>query len=95
MASIDNERQLKLGEVKTIRSNNGKQLEEAELLFSSTTIAKFVVDRETNKLNFQIDNTDFKYQDLECSLDKNTIRNIYIVFRDLYNELTDESEEVK
>ena len=43
MASIDNERQLKLGEVKTIRSNNGKQLEEAELLFSNTTIAKFVV----------------------------------------------------
>lgn len=92
MASIDNERQLKLGEVKTIHSNNGKQLEEAELLFSSTTIAKFVVDRETNKLNFQIDNTDFKYQDLECSLDKSTIRNIYIVFRDLYNELIDESE---
>ena len=92
MASIDNERQLKLGEVKTIRSNNGKQLEEAELLFSNTTIEKFVVDRDANRLNFLIDNTDFKYQDLECSLDKSTIRNIYTVFRDLYNELTDESE---
>ena len=92
MASIDNERQLKLGEVKTIRSNNGKQLEEAELLFCNTTIAKFVVDRDANTLNFLIDNTDFKYQDLECSLDKSTIRNIYIIFRDLYNELTDESE---
>ena len=95
MASIDNERQLKLGEVKTIRSNNGKQLEAAELLFSNTTIAKFVVDRDANRLNFLIDNTDFKYQDLECSLDKSTIRNIYIIFRDLYNELTDESEAVK
>ena len=95
MVGIDNERQLKLGEVKTIRSNNGRQLEEVELLFSNTTIAKFVVNRDTNRLNFQIDNTDFKYQDLECSLDKSTIRNIYIIFRDLYNELTDESEEVK
>ena len=95
MASIDNERQLKLGEVKTIRSNNGRQLEEVELLFSNTTIARFVVNRDTNRLNFQIDNTDFKYQDLECSLDKSTIRNIYTVFRDLYNELTDESEEVR
>lgn len=92
MASIDNERQLKLGEVKTIRSNNGKQLEEAELLFSNTTIAKFAVNRETNKLEFLIDNTDFKYQDLECSLDKSTIRNIYTIFRELYNELNDESE---
>ena len=26
------------------------------------------------------------------TLDKSTIRNIYIIFRDLYNELTDESE---
>lgn len=88
---LDNERQLKLGEVKMIRSNNGKTLEEAELLFSATTIAKFAVNRETNKLDFTIDNTDFKYQDLQCSLDKESIRNIYIVFRDLYNEL--ESEE--
>lgn len=93
MASIDNERRLKLGEIKTIRSNNGKQLEEAELLFSDNTIAKFVVNRDINKLNFIIDNTDFKYQDLECTLDKSTIRNIYIIFRDLYNELTNESEE--
>lgn len=93
MASIDNERQLKLGEIKSIRSNNGKQLEEVELLFSPTTVAKFIVNRETNKLDFLIDNTDFKYQDLECSLDKNTIRNIYVSFRDLYNELSDESEE--
>lgn len=89
--ALDNERQLKLGEVKTVRSNSGKTLEEAELLFSSTTIAKFTVNRETNKLDFVIDNTDFKYQDLQCSLDKESIRNIYIVFRDLYNEL--ESEE--
>lgn len=90
--SLDTERQLKLGEVKTIRSNNGKNLEEVELLFSSTTVAKFAVNRDTNKLEFLIDNTDFKYQDLECSLDKNTIRNIYTIFRELYNELNDESE---
>ena len=40
-----------------------------------------------------MDNTDFKYQDLNCALSKNVIRDIYMIFRDLYNELEDEESE--
>lgn len=92
MANIDNERELKLGEVRSVRSDGGKQLEQVELLFSPTIITKFVVNREANRIDFLIDDTNYKYQDLQCSLEKSTIRDIYINFRDLYNELSDESE---
>lgn len=95
MSNLDMDRPLKMGEVKSIRSNGGETLEELELLFSPTTITKFSVNRKTNRIDFLIDNTDFKYQDLQCSLTKSAIRDIYISFRDLYNELKDESEVVK
>lgn len=95
LANIDNERQLKLGEVRSIRSDGGKRLEEVELLYSPTIITKYVVNRKTNQVDFLIDDTDYKYQDLQCSLTKNVIRDIYMNFRDLYNELDNESEEVK
>lgn len=95
MANIDNERPLKLGEVRSIRSDGGKRLEEVELLYSPTIITKYVVNRKTNQVDFLIDDTDYKYQDLQCSLTKNVIKDIYMNFRDLYNELDNESEEVK
>lgn len=93
MANYDIDRPLRLGEVRTIRSDGGRKLEQAELLFSPTTIAQFNINRTTNKVDLLMDNTDFKYQDLNCSLSKKVIRDIYIIFRDLYNELKDEESE--
>lgn len=94
MANYDVDRPLKLGEVKTIRSDGGRKLEQVELLFSPTTTARFNVNRITNKVDLLMDNTDFKYQDLNCALSKKVIRDIYTVFRDLYNELKNEESEV-
>lgn len=93
MASLKDEKPLKMGEIRSIRSNGGTTLNYLELLFSPTTIAKFSVNRETNKIDFMIDHTDLKYQDLTCALTKDVIRDLYINIRDLYNELYDESEE--
>lgn len=93
MANYDIDRPLKLGEVRTIRSNGGRKLEQAELLFSPVTIAQFNVNRVTNRIDLLMDNTDFKYQDLNCALSKKVIKDIYIIFRDLYNELEDEESE--
>lgn len=84
---------LQVGQVKSIRSNGGKQLDFLELLFSENTIARFEVDRETNKIKFLLDNTELKYQDLSCDLSKSVIKDLYVNIRDLYNELTEESEE--
>lgn len=87
------ERPLRLGEIRTIRSDGGRKLEQAELLFSPATIAQFNVNRAINKIDLLMDNTDFKYRDLNCSLSKKVIRDIYIIFRDLYNELEDDESE--
>lgn len=91
VGNYDIDRSLKMGEIKSIRSNGGATLNSLELLFSPTTIAKFYVNRATNKVDFLIDNVDLKYQDLSCSLSKNVLKDLYIYIRDLYNEL--ESEE--
>lgn len=94
MLGID--RPLKMGEIKSIRSNGGATLKSLELLFSPTTIAKFEVNKQTNKVDFLIDNVDLKYQDLSCKLSKDVLRDLYIYIRELYNQLEDdESEENK
>lgn len=93
MSSLKDEKPLKMGEIRSIRSNGGTTLNYLELLFSPTTIAKFSVNRDTNKIDFMIDHTDLKYQDLTCALTKDVIRDLYINIRDLYNELYEESEE--
>lgn len=93
MASLKDEKPLKMGEIRSIRSNGGKTLNYLELLFSPTTIAKFNVNRKTNKVDFMIDHTDLKYQDLTCALTKEVIRDLYNNIRDLHNELYDESED--
>lgn len=96
MGNYDIDRPLKMGEIKSIRSNGGSTLNSLELLFSPTTIAKFEVNRKTNKIDFLIDNVDLKYQDLSCSLSKDVLRNLYIFIRELHNQLKDdESEENK
>lgn len=96
MGMLDIDRPLKMGEIKSIRSNGGSTLNSLELLFSPTTIAKFEVNKQTNKVDFLIDNVDLKYQDLQCSLSKSVLKDLYTYIRDLYNELEyDESEENK
>lgn len=96
MGTCDIDRPLQMGEIKSIRSNGGSTLNMLELLFSPTTIAKFEVNRNTNKVDFLIDNVDLKYQDLSCSLSKDVLRNLYIYIRELYNQLESvESEENK
>lgn len=93
MGNHDIDRPLQMGEIKSIRSNGGSTLNMLELLFSPTTLATFTVNRKTNKVDFVIDNTDLKYQDLSCSLDKKTLKDLYTNARDLYNELKDEESE--
>lgn len=96
MGTYNIDRPLKMGEIRSIRSNGGTTLNMLELLFSPTTIAKFEVNRNTNMVDFLIDNVDLKYQDLSCSLSKDVLRDLYIYIRDLYNELkNEESEEIK
>lgn len=93
MANYNICRPLKMGEIRSIRSNGGSSLNSLELLFSPTTIAKFEVNRNTNQVDFLIDNIDFKYQDLSCPLTKNVLRDLYINIRELYNQLNDEESE--
>lgn len=87
------EKQLQMGQVKTIRSNGGRTIDYTELLFSPNTKAQFSVDRINSRLNFTMNNVDLKYQDLNCSMSKDILRDLIISLKDLYNELNNGSEE--
>lgn len=92
MASLDIDKPLEMGEIKSIRGDGGATLKRLELLFSPTTIAKFNVNKKTNRIDFLIDNVDLKYQDLQCPLSKEVLKSLYVYIRELYNQLEDEEE---
>ncbi len=52
MGMLDIDRPLKMGEIKSIRSNGGSTLLSLELLFSPTTIAKFEVTNYNQSRGF-------------------------------------------
>lgn len=86
------ENQLELGQVKTIRSSGGTKLDYVELLFNENTQVQFAVNRETNKVEMSMNNTDLKYQDLNCNLDKSTLRDFIMSLKDVYKELESEAK---
>lgn len=87
------EDQMKIGQVKSIKSNGGTSIDFVELLFSSNTKAKFNVNRENNSILFTIEDTDLNYQSLNCEMLPSTVRDLIINLNDLYRELSIESED--
>lgn len=81
------ESQLELGQVKSIRSNGGKNVDYIELLFSPTSKAQFYIDKAKNILLFSVKDTDLTLPALECKMDKTILRDLIISLKDLYNEL--------
>ena len=86
------ENQLELGQVKTITSNGGRTVDFCELLFSPTTKAQFAPDYNLHKI---VMDNNLDLPQLQCNMDKETLRNLIIALKSMYNQLNDESEENK
>lgn len=79
------ERQLELGMVKTITTEN--VLNFVELLFSSNVKAQFYYNEKENIIQFCVKDCDLGVKGFDCLLDKKTVRNLIIYLKNLYNQL--------
>lgn len=89
--------QLKIGQVKTITSNFGRKIDYAELLFSQTTKAQFQPNEKKTGIIFSISDNNLDLPEMVCELERDTIRNLIVALKNMYNELDEEqpTEEAK
>lgn len=89
--------QLKIGQVKTITSNFGREIDYAELLFSQTTKAQFQPNEKKTGIIFSVSDNNLDLPEMVCELERDTIRNLIVALKNMYNELEDEQpiEETK
>ena len=85
--------QMEIGQVKTITSNGGRTVDYCELLFSSTTKAQFAPSEDKTTMTFAVSDNNLSLPQLQCSINKEVLRDLIINLKNIYNEL--ESEDVK
>lgn len=83
------ETQLEVGDVKTI--TNGNNVKFVELLFSPTTKIQFAQSDDNKNVILSVSDNQLNLPQLECTVDKSTIRDLIINLKTLYNQL-EESE---
>ncbi len=88
MTIIDGD-QLKIGQVKTITSDFGKTVDYTELLFSPTTKAEFQPNDGNTGIIFSVSDSSFDLPEIVCELSRETLRNLIIALKNMYNELSD------
>ena len=85
--------QLNVGDVKAITYNGGLNIRYIELLFSPTTKAQFAPDDNLREIVFSVMDNNLDLPQLQCNIDKETLRNLIIALKSIYNQLNDESED--
>ena len=87
--SIEQE-QLRVGQVKRITSNGGEKIASISLLLNDNVEVLFAPNK--NKLDFTISNPNIDMSNLDCTIDKDILRDFVIAIKDSYNQIV-ESEE--
>lgn len=86
------DRQLELGDVKTITSNGGNIVKFVELLFSYTTKAQFALSDDKKTVEIIVSDNNLTIPQLYCKMDKETIRNLILSLKNMHNQLLDEED---
>lgn len=84
--------QLELGDVKTITSNGGATVKFVELLFSSTTRVQFAPSKDRRTVRLAVSDSSLELPQLDCLMNKQTLRDYIISLKNVYNQLLDEEE---
>lgn len=85
------EKQLELGDVKTITSNGGLNVKFVELLFSPTTKAQFAPSKDKKYLEFTVSNNQIDIPELDSKINKCTLYDFIMSLKKIYQQL-EESE---
>lgn len=83
---------LELGQVKTITSDFGRIIDYVELLFSNTTKAEFKPNDSRTGLIFSVSDSNLDLPEMVCELNRDTIRNLIVSLKNIYNQLELESD---
>lgn len=86
------DRQLELGDVKTITSNGGNIVKFVELLFSPTTKVQFAPSEDGRTVRLSVSDNLLEMPQLDCLMNKQTLRDYIISLKNIYNQLLDEEE---
>lgn len=76
---------LKVGQVKRITSNNGNKIDSITLLLNESVEVLFAPNGNT--LEFTVSNPNIDMSNLDCTIDKETLRDLVISFKDAYNQI--------
>lgn len=86
--------QLQLGQVRTISKDSGETIESVELLLGDQTKAEMMVDENLNVMNLVVRDTVLSdIPQLQCAVNKETLRNFISGLTKLYNILHSDKEE--
>lgn len=79
--------QMKIGQVKTVTSDLGKYIDYTELLFSPTTKVQFQPSDDKTGLIFSVSDNNLELPEMVCELNRDTIRNLIVSLKNMYNQL--------
>lgn len=80
--------QLQLGQVRTVSKDSGQTIKSVELLLGDQTKAEMMINENLNVMNLIVRDTVLAdIPQLQCSVNKETLRNFIIGLTKLYNTL--------
>lgn len=86
------DRQLSVGQVKTISHEGGKVIDYVELLFSPTTKVQFAPSDDMKTVRLSVSDNHLELPQLDCLITKSVLRDYILNMKNIYNELSDEEE---
>lgn len=84
------DKQLELGDVKTITSGSGSIIKMIEMLFSTTTKAQFAPSDNKKSISFCIKDVNLELPQYQSEFNKKTLYDLIIALKSLYNQIEEE-----
>ncbi len=91
--SIEEER-LKVGQVRTIKSNNGTKIDSITLLLSNNVEVLFV-PKNNGTLEFTISDPNIDMSNLDCTINEDVLYDLTIQIKNAYNQVVSNEREEK
>lgn len=91
--SIEEER-LKVGQVRSITSDNGKKIDSITLLLSNNVEVLFV-PKDDGTLDFTISDPNIDMSNLDCTISKKVLYDLVIQIKNAYNQVVSNERKEK
>lgn len=85
---------LKVGQVKRVTSNNGEKIDSITLLLNNNVKILFV-PRDDGTLDFSVSDPKFDTTNLDCSIDVDILRDLFLAIKDAYRQVVSNESEDK